>query len=76
MSEALDKMAQEAVEQGVYGKVPDLGWLALSSDESREVARAATYQGAVDAAAIAGESDPVLLKIYRRIHLNKWVENS
>lgn len=54
----------------------DLGWLALSSDQSKEVARGATYQEAVDKARILGESDPVLLKVAARFHLNKWVSPS
>ena len=46
----------------VLENAPPNSWIALSEDESRVVAIAATYSEAVELAAKAGIEDPVLIK--------------
>jgi hypothetical protein len=46
----------------LLNKAPLDSWVALSEDETRVVAVGATYEEAVSKSALAGVSDPVLLK--------------
>lgn len=38
-------------------------WIALSSDETRVVAEAASFEDAVTAAERSGEADPILVRV-------------
>ena len=51
----------EALAQ-LLAQAPRDCWIALSEDESRVVATGTTMEMAVEAAALAGVPDPVLLK--------------
>jgi len=44
----------------LFKGIPPRTWVALSADQSRVVGTGASYGEAVDAAAAAGENDPVL----------------
>jgi hypothetical protein len=54
-------MAAEERVRVLRESAPDT-WIAFSEDESQVVARAPTYEEAVQQAANAGVSDPVLIK--------------
>lgn len=53
---------QDVIRLQLLRSAPLNSWVALSEDESRIIATAATYSEVVEMSERAGEADPVILK--------------